>query len=184
MPEHVTQLLHRWQGGHQEALDELVPIVYQELHRLAAAQLRKDQQATIQCTELVSEAYLKLTGAENINWHDRNHFFSLAAKTMRRVLVERYRRKQADKRGNNRTLLTFEDAIGGNSQALELDRLDDALTSLEQLDPRQAEIVTLKFFGGLKGEEIAELMDLSTRTVKREWAAARLWLFRDLMGDQ
>ena len=158
MPEHVTQLLHRWQGGHQEALDELVPIVYQELHRLAAAQLRKDQQATIQCTELVSEAYLKLTGAENINWHDRNHFFSLAAKTMRRVLVERYRRKQADKRGNNRTL--------------------------EQLDPRQAEIVTLKFFGGLKGEEIAELMDLSTRTVKREWAAARLWLFRDLMGDQ
>ena len=181
MTSEVTQLLHRWQGGSQKAMDELVPLIYHQLHRLAEAQLHRDQQASIQCTELVAEAYLKLVDVDNINWQNRNHFFSLAAKTMRRVLVERYRRRNADKRGKNQTLLTFKDSHNGLDKSLELDRLDDALTELENLDPRQAEIVTLKFFGGLKGEEIAELLNISSRTVKREWAAARLWLFHDMV---
>ncbi len=173
-------MLRRWQAGEGDALDELIPVVYEELRRLAAAQLRKEHKASIQCTELVAEAYLKLVNADQIDWQGRNHFFSIAARTMRRVLVERYRQRSAEKRGGGQTLLTYKDELGSDQQsgALELDRLDDALTELESLDPRQADIVTLRFFGGLKGEEIAQVLSISARTVKREWAAARLWLFR------
>lgn len=177
----VTLLLNQWQEGDQSALDALIPVVYHELRTLASAQLQRDSKATIQCTELVSEAYLKLVDVDNIDWQNRTHFFSLAAKTMRRVLVERFRSRNTDKRGQNQTLLTFKDQLSRESSyTLALDQLDDALSELEKLDPRQAEIVTLKFFGGLKGKEIASLLSISSRTVKREWAAARLWLFRDL----
>ena len=178
---HITQLLNRWQTGDSQALDEIIPHVYQQLRQLAQAQLSRDNKNSIQCNELVAEAYIRLIDINNISWNNRNHFFSIAAKIMRRVLVENYRKKHADKRGKNQTLLTFrEDSNSPNEKTIELDKLEDALIQLEKLDTRQAEIVTLRFFGGLKNTEIAEILGLSERTIKREWAVARLWLFREL----
>ncbi len=177
----VTLLLNRWQSGDRQALDQLLPTVYAELKRLAQAQLRRDGGATIQPTELVAEAYLKLVDVDEVDFAGRAHFYSIAARTMRRVLVERYRRREAAKRGSGETLLSLNSAVdSGQSRPLELTRLDDALNDLEALDPRQAEIVTLKFFGGLDGEEIAAALSISTRTVKREWAMAKMWLGRAL----
>jgi RNA polymerase sigma factor (TIGR02999 family) len=177
----VTVLLGRWREGDGDALDDLIPVVYAELRRLANAQLQRDPGATIQPTELIAEAYLALVGADSINWQGRAHFFSIAARTMRRVLVERFRRRTADKRGGQRSEITLDEAlVGDTGRTLDLEKLDDALRELEALDPRQAEIVTLKFFGGLKVEEIAEVLAISPRTVKREWAMARLWLYRSL----
>lgn len=180
-PAAVTLLLQRWQSGESEALDALLPSIYDELKRLARAQLRRDGGATIQPTELVAEAYLKLVDVAQVDFAGRAHFYSIAARTMRRILVERYRRRAADKRGAGQTLLSLQaelDSPGGRE--IELERLDDALVDLERLDPRQADIVTLRFFGGLEGEEIAAAMDISVRTVKREWAMAKLWLYREL----
>lgn len=177
----VTRLLDRWQHGDNTALDELVAIVYDELKRLATAQLRREVAPSIQPTELVAEAYVRLLDVDAIDWQSRSHFFSVAARTMRRVLVDRYRRRNAERRGGGQTFVTLSDDIREDrSTSVDLARLDDALTELEQLDPRQAEIVTMRFFGGLKGEEIAHVLSVSPRTVKREWAAARLWLFRSL----
>lgn len=177
----VTVLLERWQDGDEQALDMLVPIVYRELRRLASAQLRRQHQASIQPTELVAEAYLKLANVQEVSWQSRTHFFSLAARTMRLVLVDRYRQRNAARRGGGDRLLTFEEAlVGSGPKPVALDRLDDALKELEALDPRQADIVILRFFGGLKGDEIAEALQISPRTVKREWAAAKLWLYRSM----
>lgn len=179
----ATMLLNRWQSGDQQALNDLVPVVYDELRRLARAQLRRDHKPSIQATELVAEAYVRLIDANAVDWQSRNHFFSMAARTMRRVLVERFRRRNTARRGQGQTLLTYVEASGQDHTAestVELDQLDDALNELEVLDPRQAEIVTMRFFGGLKVDEIAELLSISPRTVKREWAAARLWLYRSL----
>lgn len=181
----VTALLGRWQEGDGGALDDLIPVVYAELRRLANAQLRRDPGATIQPTELIAEAYLALVGASSISWQGRAHFFSIAARTMRRVLVERFRRRTADKRGGDRDAITLDEAlVGDTGRTLDLEKLDDALRELEVLDSRQAEIVTLKFFGGLQVEEIAAVLSLSPRTVKREWAMARLWLYRSLSASE
>ncbi len=180
-PVHITKLLNRWQAGDSQALDEIIPHVYQQLRQLAQIQLRNNNKNSIQCSELVAEAYLRLIDVKNINWNDRNHFFSVAARTMRRVLVDNYRKKKSNKRGNNQTLLTFkEDTNGSQENSIELDKLEDALSALEKLDARQAEIVTMRFFGGLKNAEIAEILSVSERTIKRDWAVARLWLFREL----
>jgi RNA polymerase sigma factor (TIGR02999 family) len=176
----VTLLLNRWQAGDKAALDNLIPMVYQELRGLAIAQLKRNNHS-IQCTELVSEAYIRLVDTQNVNYNDRTHFFSMAARTMRRVLVDSYRKKQSDKRGNNQTLLTFyEDSTAESKQTIKLDELEDALIKLEKLDETQAEIVTLRFFGGLKSQEISEVMKVSTRTIRREWTMARIWLHRQL----
>lgn len=178
---HVTLLLNQWQAGDKQALDNIIPLVYQELRQLATAQLNRNKKNSIQCTELVAEAYIRLIDTDNINWNDRNHFYSMAARTMRRVLVDKFRKNNADKRGNNQTLLTFkDDSENAQQQTLELDKLEDALTELEKLDSRQAEIVTLRFFGGLKSQEIAEVLSVSTRTVRRDWSVAKLWLFREV----
>ena len=148
---HVTLLLNRWQAGDKVALDNLIPLVYQELRQLATAQLNRNKQNSIQCTELVAEAYIRLIDVDNINWNNRNHFFSMAARTMRRVLVDKFRKSNANKHGNNKTLLTFkDDSETSHEKTLELDKLEDALVELEKLDPRQAEIITMRFFGGLK----------------------------------
>jgi RNA polymerase sigma factor (TIGR02999 family) len=177
----VTLLLNRWQAGDKAALDRLIPMVYQELRRLAKAQLQRNLKNSIQCSELVSEAYMRLVDTQNINYNDRTHFFSMAARTMRRVLVDSFRRKKTDKRGNNKTLLTFiDDSTTENTQTIQLDELEDALVKLEKLDATQAEIVTLRFFGGLKSQEISEILNISTRTIRREWAMARIWLHRQL----
>jgi RNA polymerase sigma factor (TIGR02999 family) len=178
-PERVTLLLQRWQTGDIAALDALLPSIYDELKRLARAQLRRDGGASIQPTELVAEAYLKLVDAAQIDFAGRAHFYSIAARTMRRILVERYRRRVALKRDSGPTLLSVQ-VDSGSGRDIELERLDHALSDLERLDPRQADIVTLRFFGGLEGAEIAAALGISERTVKREWATAKLWLYREL----
>ncbi len=176
----VTLLLNQWQSGDKQALDDLIPMIYQELRQLANAQLSINKGHSIHCTQLVNEAYLRLVDVENLNYNDRNHFFSIAARTMRRVLVDNFRLKQSAKRNSNATLLTLmEDTHNHASQSVvDLHSLEEALLTLEQLDPRQVEIVTMRFFGGLKTAEIAEILSVSTRTVRREWAMARIWLFR------
>ncbi len=177
----VTVLLNRWQEGDQAALDQLIEEVYQQLRELATAQLNRNKKNSIQCTELVSEAYLRLIDANSVDWKNRTHFFSMAARTMRRVLVDKFRKDNADKRGNNQTLLTLkEDIQSGFKQAIDLDGLEQALIKLEALNPRQAEIVTLRFFGGLNNEEIAEILSVSSKTVQRDWSVSRLWLFKEL----
>ena len=177
----VTVLLRRWQSGDAEALEAMLPQIYAELERLARAQLNRDFGATLQPSELVAEAYLKLVNVNDMDFADRAHFFSVAARIMRRVLVDRYRRREAIKRGSGKTLLTLNQFNDVDSvPALELERLDDALNTLEKLDTRQAEIVNLRFFGGLRVDEIAALLKLSDRTIKREWAAAKLWLYREI----
>jgi len=174
----VTGMLKRWQSGDEQALDDVVPLVYAELQRLASSQLNRDHGATLQPTELVAEAYMQLVDVERVDWKSRAHFYSMAARIMRRVLVQRYRRRAADRRGGGQTLLTLAPGHGAiDPQVLSLDALEQALTELERLDPRQAEIVTLKFFGGLTAKEIAQALDISEPTVKRDWAAARIWLY-------
>jgi len=181
---HITMLLQRWQHGDGEALEDMLPVVYQKLQRLAAAQLRRDAGATIQPTELVAEAYLRLVDIDSVDWRGRVHFYSLAARIMRRVLVERYRRRKAARRGGDITLLTLDTEQSDQGKSpLELDQLEQALSELERLDQRQADIVTLKFFGGLTTREIGSALTLSEATIKREWAAARIWLFDALNRD-
>lgn len=177
--EPVTLLLQRWQSGDTEALDALLPNIYEELKRLARAQLRRDGGASIQPTELVAEAYMKLVDVARIDFAGRAHFYSVAARTMRRILVERYRRRIALKRDGGPATLSVQ-LDPGSGRDIELERLDHALSDLERLDPRQADIVTLRFFGGLEGAEIAAALGISERTVKREWAMAKLWLYREL----
>jgi RNA polymerase sigma factor (TIGR02999 family) len=164
-------------------LDNIIDHVYQELRHLANIQLQNHNNSnnSIQCHDLVAEAYLRLVKVENMNWTDRNHFFSLAAKIMRRVLVDEYRKGITQKRGQFKTLVTYNDVATAEKQdSLVLDKIDDAIQTLEKLDPRQAEIVTMRFFGGLLVEEIADILSVSTRTIRREWAVARLWLHKEL----
>jgi RNA polymerase sigma factor (TIGR02999 family) len=177
----VTLLLKRWQSGDSQALDFLLPQIYDQLKRLAKAQLSRDCSASIQATELVAEVYLKLVDVAQMDFAGRAHFLSLAARTMRRILVERYRHRAAIKRSGEAPLLSVHaDFDQPDGREFELERLDDALVDLERLDARQAEIVTLRFFGGLEGAEIAAALGISERTVKREWAMAKLWLYREL----
>ncbi len=179
-----TVMLQRWQSGDREALDELVPVVYTELQRLARAQLQRDVGASLQPTELVAEAYLKLVDVDSVDWQCRAHFHSMAARVMRQILVQRYRRRSAERHGGKQVMVTLaSQQAGAEPPSLSLYALDVALTELENLDPRQAEIVILKFFGGLTTAEIATTLDLSEPTIKREWAAARLWLF-DALHEQ
>ena len=176
----VTLLLNEWHAGDDAALNELIPIVYQELRQLAMAQLARSGNS-IQCTELVGEAYMRLVDANSIDWQDRTHFFSVAARVMRRVLVDQFRRNNTDKRGNNMTLLTYnEQTDSSEPEAVELDQLEHALTQLEALDPRQGEVVTLRFFGGLTTDEIADVLSVTPRTIRRDWAVARRWLFMNM----
>ncbi len=177
----LTQLLNQWQTGNKQALDDLTPMIYHELRQLANSQLQTNRSNSIHCTLLVNEAYIRLIDVENINYNDRNHFFSIAARIMRRVLVDNFRKNNADKRGNNATKLTFVDEEQEDiKHSIELDYLEEALIKLEKLDQRQADIVTMRFFGGLKSVEIAEILSVSTRTIRREWVMARMWLFKEL----
>ena len=182
---HITRLLNNWQAGDSQALDTIIDHVYQELRHLANIQLQNSSKTkSIQCHDLVAEAYLRLVKVENMDWNDRNHFFSLAAKIMRRVLVDEYRKGVTQKRNHYNTLITYNDAdLVEKQNSLELDKLDDAIKTLEKLDPKQAEIVTLRFFGGLLVDEIADVLSVSTRTIRREWAVARLWLHKELKNS-
>ncbi len=180
----ITGLL---QQGDTQSLDELFPIVYGELREIATALFRNEYRAdhTLQPTALVHEAYLRLVGnggeANKISWQSRAHFFGIAARSMRQILVNHAEAHNAEKRGGNKTIIALEDAIiFFQTQDIEILALNEALEKMAELDKRQAEIVELKFFGGLTIEEIAEVLSISERTVRRDWETAKLWLLRFL----
>ncbi len=181
-PTDVTQLLLDWNAGDQSALDRLMPLVYEELRRMAARQLRRERpEHTLQPTALVHEAWLRLVQTNRLTWQNRAHFLGVAAELMRRVLVDHARRRSAEMRGGGETRLSLDEALGVSAQKeINLLALDDALTGLAALDPRQSRIVELKYFGGLAIEEIAEVVGISPATVKRDWQWARAWLQREI----
>jgi len=182
LPTDVTQLLLNWNAGDQSALAELMPLVYAELRQIAARQLRRERHDhTLQPTALVHEAWMRLAQTNRLTWQNRAHFLGVAAELMRRVLVDHARRRSAGIRGGGETRLTLDEAIGvAQPREVNLLALDDALTSLAALDPRQSKIVELKYFGGLEIEEIAEVVGISSATVKRDWQWARAWLQREI----
>jgi RNA polymerase sigma-70 factor (ECF subfamily) len=182
MPSEVTGLLREIGGGDREAASRLLPIVYAELRRLAGHYMRGEHSGqSIQPTELVHEAYLRLVGQERINWQGRAHFMGMAAISMRRILVERARRKSAEKRGGGGERLPLDDLdVFAPDKSSQLLALDEALDRLASLSPRQSRIVELRFFAGLNFDEIAKLEGLSPRTVKHDWSAARAWLHREI----
>lgn len=179
--EKVTQMLRQVQSGNRDALDELFPIIYKELRRLAASQLAGERSNhTLQPTALVHEAYMRLIDQHSVDWQNRAHFFSIAAETMRRILVNHAIQRNAQKRGSGVTCIELDEAISYHDKheerELDLVVLDDVLKKLEEFDPTQAKIVELRFFGGLTVEETAEVMKISESTVKREWRMAKSWL--------
>lgn len=179
----VTQLLADWGSGDKAALEELMPLVYQELHRLAAYYLRRERQEhTLQATALINEAYMKIIDQRSVNWQNRAHFFGVAAQLMRRILVDHARSHLYAKRGGGAQKLTLDEALALPQQERDLDlvALDDALCKLEEIDPKQSKIIELRFFGGLTIEETAEVLGISPATVKREWAWAKTWLYNEI----
>jgi len=184
----ITTLLKAWRRGDQAALDRLTPLVYEHLRRLARQYVRKERtDGRMNATALVHEAYVRLVDARSVDWQDRGHFFAVSAKIMRRILVDAARARSSAKRGgglkqaDQSTMMNL-DALpaAGTDRASEICRLDDALTSLAQLDPRRAQVVELRFFGGLSVEETAEALAVSPQTVMRDWKLARAWLGREL----
>ncbi len=182
----VTELLLGWSEGDDESRDRLMDIVYQELRRIAGAQLRGERRGhTLQATALVNEAYLRLVDQNRVQWKNRAHFFGIAARLMRRILVDHARRQRAEKRGGGATLLAInEEVVAGPERDFDLVALDDALEELQSFDARAAQLVELRFFGGLTIEETSEVMELSPATIKREWSTARAWLHREIVSGQ
>lgn len=180
-PADVTGLLRRWSAGDAAALEQLVPLVYAEIRRVAARQLSGERsEHTLEPTALVHELYLRLVDQRAATWHDRSHFFAVAARLMRRILVDHARARHATKR-DARVLVTLESAQPEeDASILDVLAIDDALQRLGARDPEQQRIVELRFFAGLTVEEIAALVGRSPRTVKREWQLAKAWLYRDL----
>jgi RNA polymerase sigma factor (TIGR02999 family) len=176
----VTLLLASWAKGNQEALNELTPLVYKELRQLAASYLRKERQGhTLQPTALVHEAYLRLVDQTNPDWQNRSHFYGVAARLMRQILVDHARRKQAGKRAGQN--VTLEDAVSFHKErSRDLVALDTSLTELEKIDPRKCKAVELRYFGGLSTEEIAQALDVSSNTVLRDLRLAEAWLHQEM----
>jgi len=181
----VTKLLVAWAGGERAALDALIPLVMDELKRIAAAYLAREAHAqTLQTTALVNEAYLRLVGVRSDRWESRTQFFALAAQIMRRILVDHARAQLGPKRGGGMQHLPLDSALPVTGDVPHrLIGLDDALTSLERLDPRKGKIVELRIFAGLSNTEIADVLEVSERTVMRDWQFAKAWLGRELDQD-
>jgi len=187
-PAEITRILREWQAGSREALDRLMPIVYNELRVLASRQLAREwRHDRLQTTAVVNEAYMKLFGQREVDWQNRGHFFAIAAQLMRRILVDHARRGLREKHGGGVVHVALSDAKAKPSETpidiLDALALDQALQKLEQLDPDQGRIVELRFFGGLTVEETAAALGISEPTVKREWALAKGWLYRELTGE-
>lgn len=178
----VTELLLAWRGGDEAALTALVPLVHDELKRMARRHMAGERPGqTLQATALVNEAFLRLVDVRRVNWQNRAHFLAMVARLMRRVLVDAARARQADKRGGEMVRVTFDEALtGGHDPASELVILDEALDSLTALDSRKGKVVELRFFGGLSLDETAEALGVSTKTVMRDWDFAKAWLHREL----
>lgn len=188
-PDDVTRLLQEWRNGSQEALDRLIPLVYAELRTLAARYLSRERQDhSLQTTALVHEAYVKLVDQHSVNWQNRAHFFGIAANLMRRILVDDARHRARHKRGAGARPELLDDLPVAAPEAaldpVDTIALDRALQELEQLDPAQARLVELRFFGGLTVEEAAAVLEISPSTVKREWAIAKGWLYRAITGGR
>ncbi|MCI0336576.1 MAG: sigma-70 family RNA polymerase sigma factor [Acidobacteria bacterium] len=182
MPEEITQLLIAWNQGDQGARDKLMPLIYDELRRVARGHLRRERiNHTLQPTALVNEAFLRLIDQSEVNWQNRAHFFAAAARLMRQILINHAEARRAAKRGGSAERVSLNDVnhfVAG--QEIDLVALNEALKNLERLDPQQGQIVELRYFTGLTIDEIAEVMDISPATVKREWSTARTWLRREL----
>jgi len=180
--QNVTKLLVQWSQGDQGALESLVPLVYEELRRLARHYLKQEKQNhTLSSTALVHEAYLRLVSQKDVTWQNRAHFFGVASQMMRRILVDHARRRGYAKRGGGAMTLALDEAVSTpQRREIDLVALDDALDSLAKLDQRQSRMVELRFFGGLSIEETSQVLGVSAPTVKREWASARAWLYREI----
>jgi RNA polymerase sigma-70 factor (ECF subfamily) len=181
-PSEVTKLLHHIKEGDQSGVDRLFAAVYQELRNLAAKCFHREPGGnTLQPTALVHEAYMKLVDQKAVDWQSRTHFFAVAAQAMRRILVDHARQRGAAKRGGgNKRMLLDDDLLPGFQPSDDLLAVDDALSKLAQLDPRQAQLVELRFFGGLSVDEAADTLGISKRTAEREWTMVRAWLRREL----
>jgi RNA polymerase sigma factor (TIGR02999 family) len=180
--QEITQLLLAWSDGDREALARLTPLVYQELHHQAQRYMSRERGShTLQTTALVNEVYLRLIDASQVRWQNRAHFFAVAANVMRHILVDFARKTQYQKRGGGAQQVEIEEALEFSAdRSPDLIALDDALEQLARLDPRQSQIVELKFFGGLNYDEIAEVLKISEGTVRRDWRLAKSWLYREL----
>jgi RNA polymerase sigma-70 factor (ECF subfamily) len=179
----VTQLLQQWSSGDREAAEQVLPLVYDELRRIAAWQLQKERsEHTLQATAIVHEAYLRLSEKSSLHWPSRTHFYAFAAHLIRRILVDHARTRNRVKRGGELQRITVKEieAIAGTGESPDLVALDDALTALEELDPRKAAVVELRFFAGLSIEETAAQLGVSPETVGREWRRAKAWLYNEL----
>jgi RNA polymerase sigma-70 factor, ECF subfamily len=184
----ITGLLKAWGRGDSSALDRLTPLVYEELRRMAGAYMRKERPGhTLQPTALVNEAFLRLVDVRNLDWNDRAHFFAVCAGVMRRILVDAARSRAALKRGGDAERVDHTTAIdfdqlpaAGSDTSAQVCALDEALTALEQIDPRRAKVIELRFFGGLSVEQTAQVLQISPQSVMRDWKLARAWLAREL----
>jgi RNA polymerase sigma factor (TIGR02999 family) len=185
-PAHITQLLHDWQGGSRDAFERLVPLVHGELRTIASRHMNREwRHDRLQVTAIVNETYVRLFDQREVDWQNRGHFFAIAAQLMRRVLIDHARHQMRHKRGGATVPVELDATIPAEQpvDAVDVLDLDRALTRLEALDPGQARIVELRFFGGLTIKETAAALSLSPATIKREWAVAKGWLFRELTGD-
>jgi len=178
----ITELLAEWRDGDQSALDELYPLVYDELHRLARRYMSRERKDhTLQTTALINEAYVRLVDQKNVNWANRSHFFAISAQIMRRILIDHARRHAYAKRGGGAQQVSLEEVAAITpAQGSDLMRLDEALKSLAERDPRRSQVVELRYFGGLNNEEIAGVLHVSENTVTRDWNMARAWLYQQL----
>ncbi len=180
---HITQLLKQWSEGNQQILDELMPLVYEELRRQASRYLRREREGhTLQTTALIHEAYLKLIDQKNVDWQNRSHFFAIAAQSMRRILVDYARERHREKRGGAAENLPIEEAafVVSGEKSVDLVALDEALTRLARFDERQARVVELRYFSGLSIDETAEILGVSNVTVRRDWNLAKAWLHQEI----
>ena len=179
----VSTLLRAWTDGDQSALEQLTPIVYEELHRLARRYMKRERPGhSLQTTALVNEAYLRLVDYKRMQWQNRAHFFAVSAQLMRRILVENARRHNLKRGGGVRHVSLDEAVVVGADRASDLVALDDAMNALARLDPRKVEVVEMRFFGGLSVEETAEVLKVSPVTVMRDWSTAKAWLYRAMTG--
>jgi len=184
--DNLTELLIEWREGDKTALDKLTPLVYDELRRIAHRYARRERNGhTLQTTALVNEAYLRLAGTKNIEWQNRSHFFAVTAQVMRNVLIDHARRRLYAKRGGQAQQVPIDEVSLEMSEkrADELVVLDEALSDLANLDPRKARVVELRYFGGLSLEETAEVLGISLMTVRRDWRAAKAWLYKEVNGE-
>ena len=181
-PHEITELLEQWSGGNQAALDQLYPLVYEELRRLARSYMRREPKGhTLQTTALINEAYVRLVDQHSVRWQNRSHFFAISAQIMRRILVDHARKHLQAKRGGGAKRISLDEGmIVAKERSEEVLMLDEALANLARLDPRRSQVVELRYFAGLNNSEIASVLQISENTVMRDWNLARAWLYQQL----